>query len=307
MMKNFPRLMAAAAVSLLLTGCGLYDKYESQAVAPADAFGTGEVIADASTNGSLADVSWREFFTDPLLQELIDSVLARNTDLNSARIAIEQSEASLKAAKLAYLPSLYFNPSGTLSSFDFGPVSKTYNLPLQLNWDVDIFASITNKKRAANAVLLQAQVRDRQLDILTQTDSLWGASLDIQKVLWENGKSFSTAVNQMESSYLSVKTQVVDVRRNIRSVENALCRLLCMAPQHIQRSYWGSSALPEHSEASTGQRMFDPKFIMIGVPAQLLENRPDIRMADLAMEEAFYNTQTCSAGMYRLSLMPAIR
>ena len=132
MMKNFPRLMAAAAVSLLLTGCGLYDKYESQAVAPADAFGTGEVIADASTNGSLADVSWREFFTDPLLQELIDSVLARNTDLNSARIAIEQSEASLKAAKLAYLPSLYFNPSGTLSSFDFGPVSKTYSLPLQL-------------------------------------------------------------------------------------------------------------------------------------------------------------------------------
>ncbi len=320
MMKHISKMVVAVAVSFTLTGCGLYDKYESQAAAPTDAFGTGEVIAEASTNGSLADVSWREFFTDPLLQELIDSVLARNTDLNSARIAIEQSEASLKAAKLAYLPSLYFNPSGTLSSFDFGPVSKTYNLPLQLNWDVDIFASITNKKRAANAVLLQAQVReeivranlistvaqqyymlqllDRQLDILTQTDSLWGASLDIQKVLWENGKSFSTAVNQMESSYLSVKTQVVDVRRNIRSVENALCRLLCMAPQHIKRSYWGSSALPEHSEASTGQRMFDPKFIMIGVPAQLLENRPDIRMADLAMEEAFYNTQAARAAFF---------
>ena len=320
MMKYLPKIIVAAAVGLLLTGCGLYDKYESQAGVPADAFGTGEVVADATTDGSLADVSWRQFFTDPLLQQLIDSVLVRNTDLNSARIAIEQSEASLKAAKLAYLPSLYFSPSGTLSSFDFGPVSKTYNLPLQLNWDIDVFGSITNKKRAANAILLQAQVReeivranlistvaqqyymlqllDRQLDILTQTDSLWGTSLEIQKVLWENGKSYSTAVNQMESSYLNVKTQVVDVRRNIRGVENAICRLLCIPSQHIQRSYWGSSALPEHSEASTGQRMFDPQFIKIGVPAQLLENRPDIRMADFAMEEAFYNTQAARSAFF---------
>ena len=142
------------------------------------------------------------------------------------------------------------------------------------------------------------QLLDRQLDILTQTDSLWGASLEIQKVLWENGKAYSTAVNQMESSYLNVKTQVVDVRRNIRGVENALCRLLCISPQHIQRSYWGSSALPEHSDASTGQRMFAPQFIKIGVPAQLLENRPDVRLADFAMEEAFYNTQEARSAFF---------
>ena len=287
MMKHISKMVVAVAVSFTLTGCGLYDKYESQAAAPTDAFGTGEVIAEASTNGSLADVSWREFFTDPLLQELIDSVLARNTDLNSARIAIEQSEASLKAAKLAYLPSLYFNPSGTLSS-------NAVLLQAQVREEI-VRANLISTVAQQYYML---QLLDRQLDILTQTDSLWGASLDIQKVLWENGKSFSTAVNQMESSYLSVKTQVVDVRRNIRSVENALCRLLCMAPQHIQRSYWGSSALPEHSEASTGQRMFDPKFIMIGVPAQLLENRPDIRMADLAMEEAFYNTQAARSAFF---------
>ena len=319
-MKKMSKLMAAAAVSLVFTGCGLYDKYESKTVAPSAAFGTEQEIDEASGSGSMADLSWREFFTDPLLQQLIDQVLANNTDLNSARIAVEKSEASLKAAKLAYLPSLYFSPSGSLSSFDFGPVSKTYNLPLQLNWDVDVFGSITNKKRAANAVRLQAQVSeeslranlvstvaqqyfmlqllDRQLEILTATDSLWNASLEMNKTLWENGKIYSTAVNQLESSYLNVKTQIVDARRNIRGVENAICRLMGATPQHIERSRWGSSALQEYADPATGQRMFDAKYIQIGVPATMLERRPDIRLADFAMEEAFYNTQAARSAFF---------
>lgn len=55
---------------------------------------------------------------------------------------------------MAYLPSLYFLPQGTLAKFDDNPWSKTYNLPLQLSVDVDVFGSITNKKRASKAVLL---------------------------------------------------------------------------------------------------------------------------------------------------------
>ena len=324
MMKNISKTMVAAAVSVLLTGCGLYKAmhgtYQSQAEIPSNAYGTGQDIKEASAKGSLSELSWREFFTDPLLQQLIEQVLANNTDLNSACIAIEKSEASLKAAKQAYLPSLYFSPSGTLSSFDFSPVSKTYNMPLQLSMDIDLFGSITNKKRAANAVLLQAQVReeairanlistvaqqyymlqllDRQLEILTATDSLWNASLETEKTLWENGKIYSTAVNQMESSYLNVKTQIVDTRRSIRSVENALCRLMADTPEHIKRSRWGSAALHEQTEASTGQRMFDSQFLRIGVPAEVLQNRPDIRLANFAMEEAFYNTQAARAAFF---------
>ena len=319
-MKRLSNIFVAVAVSLLLTGCGLYNKYEQKSDAPAYVFGTTQDVVSASGGASMAQMSWREFFTDPLLQQLIEQVLASNTDLNSARIAIEKSEASLTAAKLAYLPSLYFSPQGTLSKFDDYPWSKTYNLPLQMSMDVDVFGSITNKKRAAKAVLLQAQVReeavranlvsataqqyfmlqvlDRQLEILTATDSLWNASLETEKTLWENGKIFSTAVNQMESSYLNVKTQIVDTRRNIRSVENALCSMLANTPQHITRSRWGSSALPEHPDSPTGQRMFDAKFIQIGVPATMLENRPDIRMANYAMEEAFYNTQAARAAFF---------
>ncbi len=317
-MKRLSSIIAAAAVSFMLTGCGLYNKYEQKTETPADAFGT---IQDANAGGaSLAEMSWREFFIDPLLQQLIEQVLANNTDLNSARIAVEKSEASLTTARMAYLPSLYFSPQGTLAKFDNNPWSKTYNLPLQLSMDVDVFGSITNKKRAAKAVVLQAQVReeairanlisttaqqyymlqllDRQLEILTQTDSLWNASLETQKTLWENGKSYSTAVNQMESSYLNVKTQIVDTRRNIRATENAISRLLATSPQHIERSKWGSSALEKKPENMVGQRMFDPQFLKIGVPAAMLELRPDIRMANHAMEEAFYNTQAARAAFF---------
>ena len=121
-MKRLSKIFFTAAVSLMLTGCGLYNKYESKTSAPVDAFGS-----DISTGEgfSISDMSWREFFTDPLLQNLIEQVLANNTDLNSVRIAVEKSEASLKAAKMAYLPSLYFSPQGTLGKFDEQPWSKT--------------------------------------------------------------------------------------------------------------------------------------------------------------------------------------
>ena len=312
-------IIAVAAVGMSLTGCGLYNKYEQKTETPSDVF--GENIASQNTDSSIAEMSWREFFTDPLLQKLIDQVLANNTDLNSARIAVEKSQAALSAARLAYLPSLAFAPQGSLSSFDGAKPTKTYNLQLQASWDIDVFGSITSKKRAAKAVFLQSQLNeeatranlisttaqfyftlqmlDRELEILNMTDSLWGASLETEKALWENGQAYSTAVNQMESSWLNVKTQVVDIARTIRSTENAVCRLLGATPQHIQRSKWGSSALhhPE-AEGDTGQRMFDTRFMKIGVSASMLERRPDIRLANATMEEAFYNTQSARAAFF---------
>ena len=189
-MKRIISIFAAAAC-FVLSGCGIYNKYQYTAEVPVNAYGNDVVNTDGI---QLADLSWREFFTDPLLQQLIDTALVRNTDLNSARIAVEKSEAALRAAKLAYLPSLYFSPSGTLSSFDNSPVSKAYDLSLQMSMDLDVFGSITSQKRKSKAVLLQAQaqeeairanlissvaqhyilllVLDRQMEILTATDRL---------------------------------------------------------------------------------------------------------------------------------------
>lgn len=302
-MKRIKVIISIGILCLVVGSCGLYNKYESDPTIPADVLGIN--TTDTLGANVPAPLSWREFFTDPLLQQLIECALERNTDINSARIAIKQSEISLQMAKKSILPSLFFSPSGTISHFN-GNTTETYNVPLQANWDLGTIGSYTNKKRAAQAVIMQAQARedlvrtnlisavaqqycllqllDRQYEILIQTDSLWGASLEAQKVLWENGKIYSTAVNQQESSCMNVKTQMVDVRRNIRSVENALCQLLAMSPQHIDRSPWGIYSMPQLANE--------------GISAQMLQNRPDIRLADHAMEEAFYNMQVARSAFY---------
>lgn len=305
-MKRVTIFIAVSVLCLAFAGCGIYNKYTSQSEISPDAFGTTDDVKAMQGASTIADLSWRDIFTDPLLQQLIDSTLARNTDLNSARIMVEQAQASLRAAKLGYLPSISFAPNGGVGSFNLSPASWTYSLPLQIDWNLDIFATNTNQKRKAQATLAQAeaykqvvqanlissvaqqytllQLLDRQLEILLATDSLWNASLETEKALWENGKAYSTAVNQMEASYLNMKTQIVDVRRNIRRVENTLCKMLAVTPQHIERSRWDIYTLP--------------KYISTGVPAQMLANRPDIQAADQALAAAFYGTQEARSAFY---------
>lgn len=307
-MKKSFNIIILCVAALTLVGCNalksLHSEYKSQATIPADVFGENVTLTGDST--SIAGLSWREFFTDPLLQRLIDTALIRNTDINSARIAIQQSQASLKAAKQAFFPSVVFSPSGSISSFGGSAAAKTYNVPLQVNWDIDAFGYIKSNKRKSEVLLMQAQtieqavkaniisavaqqyctllLLDHQREILLATDSLWNISLETQKTLWENGKSYSTAVNQMEASYLNVKTSIVDNQRNIRQVENAICSLLAITPRHIERSHLGSYSLP--------------KALKMGVPAMLLQYRPDVKLADYALAEAYYDTQAARAAFY---------
>ena len=317
-MKKISNIIVAAAVSFMLTGCGLYNKYEKTVEEPADVFGSSTLGTSAPMDATIADLSWREFFTDPLLQNLIEQALSNNTDLNTARINIEKSQISLTTKKLAYLPSLYFSPQGSLYSFDGAKPTKSYTIPLDVSWDIDVFGSITNKKRAAKAALLQAQMTeestrsnlistiaqeyfylqllDRELEILIETDSLWKASLETMQALYDNGQAYSTAVNQQESSYLDVKLQIASMRRYIRATENEICSLLCITPQHIERTHWGAEA--QYHSATEGQRLFEERYLKIGVPAMMLERRPDIRLANYYMEEAFYNVQAARAAFF---------
>ena len=306
-MKRYINIICIlCSVLCILSSCGVYKKYQSQNEAPKDLYGE---VDESGT--SIAEISWREFFKDPILQALIDSALVRNTDIKAARIAVEQAQASLKAAKLAYLPSLSLAPQASVSSTmntkgTLSPTAYSYNIPLSLDWNIGIAGSVTVNKRKAKAVLLQAQASeeatkanliatvaqvyyrllllDKQLDILLKTDSLWELSLETERALWENGQAYSTAVNQMESSTLDVKMQIIGTRHSILSAENDLCELLCMTPRHIERGEWGAYELPERYST--------------GVPGVLLQNRPDIKAADQMLAESFYNTALARASFY---------
>ena len=301
---------------LMLSGCGLYNNYEKTVQEPEGVFGATPDITSATSETSIAEMSWREFFSDPLLQQLIEQALANNTDLNTARINVEKSEISLKTSKLAFLPSVFFSPQGSFSKFGSESWTRSYTIPLDVSWDVDVFGSLRNKKRAAKAALLQAQMTeestrsnlissvaqeyfylqllDRELEILISTDSLWKASLDTQQALYENGQAYSTAVNQQESSWLDVKLQIVAIKRAIRSTENEICSLLCITPQHIERSKWYA----DEYHSSADKRLFEERYMKVGVPAMMLERRPDIRLANFYIEEAFYNVQAARAAFY---------
>ena len=75
-MKKLNYIIVATAVSLMLTGCDTYKKFELKNEAPAEAFGISKDIKEASGNTSISQMSWRQFFTDPMLQQLIEQVLA---------------------------------------------------------------------------------------------------------------------------------------------------------------------------------------------------------------------------------------
>ena len=312
--KGAPMIIVVLAISsVLLSSCGIYGKYKHsdelnnriETITPS-LYGDSLMQSD-NGQSSVATLSWREIFTDPLLQDLIEKALEQNTDLNSARITVEQAQASLKAAKLGFLPSFSLAPSGGYSWNNKGNAwTPIYSADLQMNWDLDLFGANLNAMRKSKAILQQAeynkiatqanlisivaqqylmlQLLDREMEILINTDSLWKKSLETQRALFENGQCYSTAVNQLENSYLSVITQMVDVRRAIRGTENEICKLLAITPQHIERNTWDMYQLPER--------------ISTGVPAQMLENRPDIRIADQQLAEAFYNTNAARSAFF---------
>lgn len=150
-MKNIV-IIVLAAVSL--SSCGIYNKYQRPADITADGLYGQEVSTDDTA--SIASLSWREVFADPRLQQLIDSALANNTDLLSARERIKEAEATLMSARLAYLPSFMLTPQGGVSSFDGAKGSWTYTGIASASWEVDIFGRLTNAKRRFKALYEQS-------------------------------------------------------------------------------------------------------------------------------------------------------
>ena len=115
-MKKLIIILAAAA----MTGCGIYKPYTRPEVKTDGLYGTAET-ADTMTIGN---IGWEEMFSDPYLQTLIRQGLENNTDLQSAQWRVKEAEATLKSARLAYLPSFNFAPQGNLSSFDWATAAS---------------------------------------------------------------------------------------------------------------------------------------------------------------------------------------
>ena len=119
-------------------------------------------------------IHWRDFFTDPYLQDLIEKGLKQNTDVRTAELRVEEAKASLLSAKLAFLPSFALSPQGGVNTVE-SQVSRTYTLPVTASWEIDIFGKLRNSKRQAKAAYAQSE--DYKQAVLFQSGSKYSKYL----------------------------------------------------------------------------------------------------------------------------------
>ena len=258
-MKKILIICAAAA----LTGCGIYKPYTRPEVNTAGLYGTAET-ADTTT---LGDIRWQEMFTDPQLQALIALALENNTDLQSAGWRVKEAEATLKSARLAYLPSFNFAPQGSLSSFDGATPTKTYSIPVTASWQIDIFNGLTNAKRKAKALYLQSKeyeqavktqlissvanlyytllMLDSQYAVTEETAAKWRQSVETMRAMKDAGMTNEAGVAQYEGNTLSIEASLHDIAYQRTQIENSLCSLLGEAPHTIGRGNLDNQQLPD--------------------------------------------------------------
>lgn len=212
-MKN--KILITCLLASTLSSCHIYRGYERpDAITVSDSLYRQPVTAEDTT--SLASLSWKELFTDPQLQQLIEAGLAHNTDLGIARLKVKEAEALLMTSRLSYLPSVSLTPQGTLTSLDGNKPSKTYNLAVSADWEIDLFGKLLNAKRGAQAALEQSEayrqavqtqlvatiansyytllMLDEQLDITRRTADTWTESLRTMKALKRAGQATEMAV-----------------------------------------------------------------------------------------------------------------
>lgn len=287
---------------LLLSGCNLYKKYESNVTAQDNLMGD---IVNAQDTVSIGDLSWRDIFKDPLLQRLIETALVNNTNMRITQLSIEQAQNEVMAAKWGYAPTLSFVPNVSYNYLG-GASSYSVQLPVKASWQLGIFGQTRSNIRSAKARLaydedlrqsvqvdLAANVAnlyynlvmlDRQLEISEATEKLYEESYNTTQALFQAGIYNSPAVYEMQASLEALRADIVDLRYNIAVTETSLCRLLAEPPHHIERSTFDKFEMPEQ--------------IHLGLPIRLLDARPDVRMAERNMEIAYYSTQQARQSFY---------
>ncbi len=302
-------LLYMVCATALLSSCHIYKSYDrpddiQTAGLYRDTLAIGDTLVSDTAN--FGNLPWREVFTDPQLQSLIELGLAQNTNLQTAILKVEESKAALMSSRLAYLPSLVLQPSGTISTFDKGTALKTYQLPVVASWEIDLFGKLLNANRGAKATMLQTTayrqavqtqiisgiantyytllMLDRKLEITQETAAVWKKNVETMKAMKDAAMTNQAAVSQSEATYQMICATLPDLERSIRETENALSLLLGQAPQTIARGDLYAQQLP--SEFSTG------------VPAQLLSNRPDVKAAEMALASTYYNANQARSAFY---------
>ena len=262
---------------------------------------------------NIAEVSWRNMFTDATLQSYIEEGLENNIDIRVALQNILASEAYFKQGKAGYLPTLSGGATYTHQELSensqFGSLFSAldqYQVSADLSWEADIWGRIRSQKRAFQASYLQSIAAhqavktqlisriassyyellslDEQIRITKETISTRENSLETTQALKDAGNVTEVGVKQTEAQLYNAQAILIDLQNQSRLLENTFSILLGRTPSNIERT-----SLDEQ-EITTE--------LKIGVPAQLLRNRPDVISAEYNLVNAFELTNAARSNFY---------
>ena len=305
--KNIIYLMCATA---LLSSCHIYKAYDRPEDISAegiyrDPIAQTDTLAVSDTT-NMGNLPWQEVFRDPQLQALIEEGLANNVDMQAAILRVEEAQALLTAARLSFLPSINLAPQGSLTTMENSDWGKAYTAAAAASWQVDLFGNLLNASRGQRAALLQSEfsrqavrsqiicgiantyytllMLDRQVEITTENVAINKENVRAMEAMKIAGMTTEAAVAQSRAVYHQVEASLIDLKRQVRETENSLSVLLAKAPQHIERGTLDAQVMPED--------------LTTGVPLQLLENRPDVKIAEMTLASAYYSTNQARAAFY---------
>lgn len=300
------KIFYIAICAVLLNSCHIYRDYQRPEGLPVDSLYRDINPSEVADTSNLGMLSWKEVFRDTCLQRLIEYGLQNNTDMQVALLRVDQAQAQLKSAKLAFLPSLTLSPQGTLTSTDGGKAVKTYELPVQASWEIDLFGKLRNAKQETLASLLQQQayrqavqseliasvansyysllMLDEQVEISVGTLDVWKEQIRTMEARLKVGEETENAVTQARASLYELEASYNDLLRQQQETENALCTLLGTTAREIERGRLYEQTFPQQLSA--------------GVPLNLLSRRPDVVQAEMELAAAYYSTNQARSAFY---------
>ena len=311
-----------AVIVVILNACNVSKNIETPKLALPDHFGTAANVSDTT---NIANIEWRSFFTDPVLQKLIDSAIAKNYDMQIALKNIEASQLLFKQVKWNNLPQADLNVTANstrpadnsltgLSLAQYGISTKhieDYSANATLSWEADVWGKIRNQSKAARAAYLQTVEAKKaiqsnivtsvsqgyynllmlsaQLDIAQKNVKLNDSTLRIIKLQYNAGQVTLLAVQQADAQEQAAAQLIPQFEQNITVQENALSVLIGQLPSQI-------------AHGASLSKITVPADISAGVPSSLLNNRPDVKEQELALIAANADVAFNKAQMY-----PALR
>ncbi len=262
-------------------------------------------VISVSAQG-IDSIGWRQVFTEPQLVSLIETALERNADLRTANLNVVQAEAQLKAARLAFLPSLTVGAEGQLSKTKGQPTQKTYNIPVTMQWEVDLAGRLRGEKRAAvatywntaeteRAVRLQLiaavathyytlVMMDEQLAVTRENISNAKQTVEVMQTLKEVGIQNEAAVSAARATWLNVAAQEKTLLQQIQTTENAIRVLVGKQLESIGRTGFGNAGVSMNDSAT--------------YQLATLANRPDVKAAEYALKAQTAQVDVARAAFY---------